>query len=98
MKNIKFKKLKQKKKTKNHHVQTASRPTYRQVRLDLAELGVPPGLEDEQAGVDLAHRQLARVQLVLVGHQQVQQLLRLQRPDVADRVSQFVVRLVHFVG
>lgn len=72
--------------------------TYREVRFDLTELGISPGFQYEQTGVDFPHRQFSSVQFVLSGHQQVQQLLRLQRPNVADRLSQFLVRLVHLFG
>lgn len=72
--------------------------THRQSRVNLTEASVPPGLEDQETRVDLAHGQLSIVEHLVTGNEEVQYLLGLQWPNVLDRHSEFIVSLIHFLS
>lgn len=70
--------------------------TYRYGRFDQAEARRFPRLGDQHARIDLTHSHIAAIQLIGARHQQIEDLLRLERPDVRYRAAQLLVRLVHF--
>ena len=65
--------------------------------LHLPEPGAPPALQNQQSGVQFPHRQFPVVQMVGGRHQQIDHVLRLQRPDVLDCLPQLVIGLIHFI-